>query len=228
MDQILDQLLVWRDPVERSGPENMAVDEVLFETLGGHPLLRFYDWDGGWVSLGYFQNLAEARRLFPDPGLGFVRRMTGGGIVDHRNDLTYSLFLPRGIPLAEARGDLSYRTIHAALAEALGKAGRRARMVTEEEGPDSAACFEKAVAWDLVDDDDKKLAGAGQKRSRTGLLHQGSTLVPGPDRAGRLADALADTLARNPLDWTPSAGILSRAEDLAVRKYALPAWMARR
>ena len=61
MDQIFDQLLVWRDPVERSGPENMAVDEVLFETLGDHPLLRFYDWDGGWVSLGYFQNLAEAR-----------------------------------------------------------------------------------------------------------------------------------------------------------------------
>jgi MSHA biogenesis protein MshG len=37
MSAPFDRLLVWRDPVARSGPENMAIDELLLEVAD------FYD-----------------------------------------------------------------------------------------------------------------------------------------------------------------------------------------
>ena len=68
---------------------NMAKDEYLLSTITC-PTLRFYDWDQATVSIGYFQNHSIAAL----EGLSYVRRATGGGLVDHRNDLTFSLILP--------------------------------------------------------------------------------------------------------------------------------------
>jgi len=78
---LFEVLRVWKDSVARSGPENMAVDEWLTSQTAEGPILRIYDWDGDWVSLGYFQSLAEAQRLFGNE-VSYVRRWTGGGIVD--------------------------------------------------------------------------------------------------------------------------------------------------
>ncbi|MDA0768244.1 MAG: lipoate--protein ligase family protein, partial [Verrucomicrobia bacterium] len=168
MEQPFERLLVWEDPVARPGPENMAVDEVLLEALGEEAVLRIYGWEGDWVSLGYFQKLEVARRVFAGEGVEFVRRMTGGGMVDHREDLTYTLLVPRGHGLAETRGEESYRVIHGAVVEALRRAGVAARMVAENGAGESPACFEKAVAWDVVGEDGRKLAGAGQRRGKGG------------------------------------------------------------
>ena len=227
------QLLVWHDPLARSGPENMALDETLLENLGDLPVLRIYGWKGDWISLGYFQRLAEARRLFPDRGVQFVRRMTGGGIVDHRRDLTYSLLVPRGLPMAEARGDESYRAIHQSVVETLQAADIPARLLDDDDASDSAACFEHGVAWDVVHADGRKLAGAGQKRSRLGLLHQGSILIPDAPQAGvlvirSLAASLSASLAVESCPWSPDPGVLQEAEQLARERYATKSWLERR
>ena len=58
---LFQDLLVWRDPTARTGPENMAIDEWLMSQVGEIPILRFYHWEGDWVSLGYFQSLEAAR-----------------------------------------------------------------------------------------------------------------------------------------------------------------------
>ena len=221
MKKSFDRLLVWPDPVARSGPENMAVDEVLLETLGEEPLLRIYDWEGDWVSLGYFQKIAEARELFAGERVEFVRRMTGGGVVDHREDVTYSLIVPRGQALAEARGEESYRMIHAAVVEALRQAGVVARMLREDDANESVACFEKAVAWDVVGEDGRKIAGAGQKRSRAGLLHQGSVL-------GAVGDGLAGCLSEGCCNWTPNAEFMDRIRKLGCGRYKPVDWLERR
>lgn len=39
----LPELVLWRDPVARSGEEAMAVDEALLE-WGRNPVLRAYRW----------------------------------------------------------------------------------------------------------------------------------------------------------------------------------------
>src|SRR5258708_26441834 len=78
----------------QSGPGqvafNMAMDEALLEAMPrlGQPILRFYSWSEPAASFGYFQKFREVERLTLLRPL--VRRPTGGGIVPHMEDWTYS------------------------------------------------------------------------------------------------------------------------------------------
>lgn len=173
---IFDALEVWFDEEVRTGPENMAVDEWLLESVSEVPILRIYDWAGDWVSLGYFQSLKVAKEIFGEEP-EYVRRWTGGGIVDHRVDVTYTLVMPRELAMARGRGCESYKAIHGAVAECLRKAGMLCELAACDHDGDSAACFEKPVAWDLLGAEGEKIAGAGQRRSRYGTLHQGSVIA---------------------------------------------------
>jgi lipoate-protein ligase A len=82
----------------RQGPErpswNMAFDEALLEAvhLAGNPILRLYGWNEPAATFGYFQKWAEVAswiKLRP-----LIRRPTGGGLVPHDADWTYSLVFP--------------------------------------------------------------------------------------------------------------------------------------
>ncbi len=97
----------------------MAMDEVLLRAAG-QPLLRVYGWSAPAVSFGYFGRFAEVRRLWPAREL--VRRWTGGGIVPHGEDFTYTLVVPRGEPFAGRPAGETYRLIHEAVAAAMGDA----------------------------------------------------------------------------------------------------------
>lgn len=218
----LASLWLWLDPVERPGPEAMAVDEWLLETATA-PVLRVYHWRGEWGSVGYFGCLADAQASFPD--MNWVRRWTGGGTVDHRADWTYSVVVPAGLELAKARGAESYRRIHSALAEALRLEGMEVKLSGGEDSTGTAACFENPVSHDLIDPDGRKLAGAGQRRTSRGLLHQGSVAssCESAQRVQRLASCLADSWKMACL--SPPPQII--AAKVAAR-YGLDAWTKRR
>jgi lipoate-protein ligase A len=179
-------LKLWIDDVARSGPEAMAVDEWLL-SLAQQPVLRVYGWSGSWGSVGYFGSLEAAKSLLP--GLNWVRRWTGGGTVDHRDDWTYTLVVPAGHECCGSRGAESYRLIHGALAQALCDEGGNARLADGHGQTGSALCFQNPVGHDVIDGAGVKLAGAGQRRTRIGLLHQGSV-------AGRCDAAKSATRAR--------------------------------
>ena len=218
-------LRLWIDPVKRPGPEAMAVDEWLLETAE-RPVLRVYGWLGEWGSVGYFGSLADARASFP--GVEWVRRWTGGGTVDHRADWTYTVVAPAGETLVGLKGAESYRILHAALAACLIEEGIDARLSTGAEETGAALCFENPVSHDLVGAGNRKLAGAGQRRTSRGLLHQGSvalTCDPAASkaRAERLASCLAGDWAA--CDFQPPEDVI--AEKVRAR-YAQPAWTERR
>jgi lipoate-protein ligase A len=219
-------LELWIDAVGRDGFANMAVDEWLLETVS-RPLLRVYRWAPGWGSFGYFVPDAEAAESLA--GLKRVRRWTGGGIVDHRADWTFTLAVPARDWLAGMKGAASYREIHAALAAALTAAGHDVRLAAAAAPARGGDCFTHAVEHDLVDARGRKLAGGGQRRSRDGLLHQGSVAPPHGaavdfSRLGRdLAQALAaevETVAPEP----PDAEIARRVE----ARYGRADWARRR
>lgn len=172
------------------GIANMARDVALLDDLAGESLLRIYYWSGSWVSYGYFQNEETAQEHFPDAGIQFVKRPTGGGLVDHRNDLTYTLIIPRGDPFALLGRLDCYLAIHRLVQTALTRQGVSSHLLTQEDGK-GAACFEHPVPGDLIAaETGLKLAGAAQRRTRQGLLHQGSISCP-----GIVVDTLADDLA---------------------------------
>jgi lipoate-protein ligase A len=161
----------------------MAVDEALLRRVTA-PVLRLYSWDRPAVSIGYFQS--------PDvvpPGREFVRRFTGGGLVDHAGDRTYTLVLPREHPLGLAGASSSYCSIHRALVRALEAAGVAATLTSEDLPGVEGVCFRKPVRHDVLDAGGVKLAGAAQRRTREGVLHQGSI------RAGDLPTGWTECLA---------------------------------
>lgn len=221
---VFEQLQLWLDPLRRPGPEAMAVDEWLLETAAA-PLLRIYGWRGNWGSVGYFGKLAEARATYPE--IDWVRRWTGGGTVDHRADWTYTLIAPTGSTLARLRGAESYRILHAALAEALLAEGICARLSSGADQTGAALCFENPVGHDLIAPNGRKLAGAGQRRTCRGLLHQGSVAAAcdaefSKIRAFHLAAALAESW--HIVDFQPS---VARIGELIATRYGSPAWSGR-
>lgn len=176
---------------EASPAHNMAVDEALLRLMPERetPVLRIYGWDRPCQSIGYFQPTTEAI-----PDLELVRRYTGGGLVDHRKDVTYTVVLPRSHPLAQVSMAESYEALHEGVAEALVQIGLDAVLAKQADEVESSACFQKAVCYD-VKVGDQKVAGAAQRRTREGMLHQGSVLLSGESHRQQLREVLAEALA---------------------------------
>lgn len=211
---------------------NMAVDELLLAQAGpllaGVPLVRVYGWAGPAVSIGYAQRLTA---VLPAPGVTVVRRPTGGGMVWHDVDLTYTVVVPAGHPLAALERLASYRVFHRAVIRLLAGCGICGRLVeAAPPAPDRATmrCFVSPTIYDVLWDGGKA-AGAAQRRTRDGLLHQGSILLAptGLARSGlaeRLRTALAEELAVSWSGFEPPPTFLEAAADLAASKYAAESW----
>src|ERR1043166_5757278 len=139
---ILGELEVYHDDVPRSAPMNMAVDEALLgsATL---PALRFYRWRGPALSFGYFGTYAEVADQCSEREI--VRRWTGGGVVPHGNDLTYSVIIPASHPFF-ARSSLAiYSDLHDAIRGALKLNGITATLANSVSPKVSENCFANAV-----------------------------------------------------------------------------------
>jgi len=204
-----------------SAAANMAIDESLLRHARD-PILRIYGWEEVCVSIGYFQKASVVAT-----GTSFVRRYTGGGLVEHGRDLTYTLVLPADHPLTAAGTLPSYRAIHEGVASALRGAGVDCHLATAQPKKDHASCFLKPVPADILDSQGGKLAGAAQRRTRQGCLHQGSILLPGQIPA-QLAKILPDHLARVlQTSWSTTAQTCAEkelAEKLFRERYSTRDW----
>ncbi len=218
---LFKRLLVLEDETAASAALNMAIDEALLEQCQ-RPLLRFYGWRSPAISFGYFGKIAEAEA--EAKGREFVRRWTGGGIVPHGRDLTYSLVTPVSDPAAAEGPVTTYRLLHSAIRDALLAEGRETRLAEEAAPKISDACFANPVRHDLLRGE-QKIAGAAQRRTRRGFLHQGSIQLPDLPATfrRRFALRLTDDLELVSL----SAAVLKRAEILAAEKYGSEAWIRR-
>src|SRR5436309_11613167 len=106
---------IYHDLSARAAAMNMAIDEALLEyaTL---PSIRFYRWHSPALSFGYFGRFSDVAAYAPQRDL--VRRWTGGGIVFHGDDLTYSIVIPANhTAFAESSASI-YDKVHRALVSA--------------------------------------------------------------------------------------------------------------
>jgi len=217
---------VWRDGANAAAV-NMARDEALlrFSADIGQPVIRFYSWSEPAATFGYFQRIAEIESWTTLRPL--IRRPTGGGLVPHDADWTYSVVFPPGSVWHRLRAEESYRRLHDWICRALNDAGAAAHLspCCAKELP--GRCFAGAEKHDVIGERGK-IAGAAQRRNKLGLLIQGS-VQPAAAGTGVTRDAweralLAILTAEHgtpPADWTPPADYLARAEELAAR-YASP------
>ncbi len=224
----------WR--LLQSGPGesefNMAFDEALLESMPrlGKPVLRFYGWTEPAASFGYFQkynDVESATLLRP-----LVRRPTGGGIVPHDADWTYSLTFPTGNDWYSLRAEASYRRVHEWIQAAFARLDVPTELAAGVRKAALGQCFagyEKSdVLWR-----GKKIAGAAQRRTRAGLLIQGSVQPP-PLPLAKIdwQQAVCDVAVRDfGAQWAefdPDTWLRERAEALAREKYAQAAYNQKR
>lgn len=205
---------------EQDRARNMAVDEALLK-LCKEPVLRFYRWSEQAVSIGYFQSWEVVPKERP-----FVRRYTGGGLVDHEKDFTYSIIVPKSHAIHREGIHASYRRIHEQITKALNDAGIEAMLEQSDNKANEPACFKKAVRFDIVNKN-KKLAGAAQRRTREGCLHQGSVVVENLDFESFIKSASPHLIKI--MDQTSEQSSLTKEEEnlakkLKEEKYSTKEW----
>lgn len=208
-----------------SAPENMAVDEAVARTAEV-PTLRVYRWATPAITFGYFEpwNEVLAGLSEVEHSLEKVRRWTGGGVVRHGHDLTYALAVPRSHPFSRLPAVETYGLLHQGLQAVFEKQGQHTGLTPTTGAKTSRACFENPVQFDLLLGD-RKVAGAAQRRSRHGLLHQGSIQGTeiGPGFALHLASALGGNINLRELSMQEQAA----ARELSVTKYSTREWNER-
>ena len=158
---------------------NMAADLMLLESYPSPKNIRFraYAWSEPAFTFGVSQSWAQYREIVP-ARYPLVRRSTGGGLVSHLEDWTFALVIPDGHPLFKADAMASYAAVHEALLQALVIQGQPVKLAPMPAGtrdfqsPDD--CAQRSEPIDLVrSDDGRMVAGAAQKRTRSGLLIEG-------------------------------------------------------
>jgi len=207
---------------------NMALDEALLAHAArlGRPVLRFYGWTEPAATFGYFQKFAEVAQATPLRPL--VRRPTGGGMVPHAADWTYSVTFPPGHAWHALAAEESYRRIHDWLRQAFAAWNVETELAPSAVKTRPGQCFAGHEKSDLLWHG-QKIAGAAQRRNRLGLLIQGSVQPPGVPLPRRDFEAALCAVAREQAgaiwsELTPDAGLRQQAERLAAEKYSQPAY----
>jgi len=222
-------LNVYHDIASRSAAVNMAIDEALLETAE-IPTIRFYTWDHPALSFGYFGKFADVKNHAPRRDL--ARRWTGGGTVFHGDDLTYSIVIPASETAFGESSMSIYENVHRALCRVLLERGQDAVVaaVADRGAGVSAAghsgeCFANPVRADVLSNG-RKVAGAAQRRTRRGLLQQGS--IQGIDLANKFADQFARELCSKCCRKTLDEHLIARAHEIAEEKYGAQVWLRKR
>jgi len=203
---------------------NMALDEALLEAASrlGKPVLRFYGWTEPAATFGYFQKYADVERATHLRPL--IRRPTGGGIVPHDADWTYSFIVPPGHEWHLLKAEESYRRIHEWIQAAFAKLKIETELAPAAKKSAPGQCFVGHEKFDLLWCG-KKIAGAAQRRNKLGLLIQGSVQPPPPARSRSDWEQAMVEVARRELnatlkDFPPDAQLHAHAEQLVRRKYS--------
>ena len=225
---------VWYLLQSAVGPSarNMAWDEALLEAVArlGHPVLRFYGWTEPAATFGYSQRFADVSNWTTLRPL--LRRPTGGGLVPHDRDWTYSLVFPPGHWWYELRATESYQRVHEWIRAAFAKLNLEMHLSQNCRKEALGQCFIGAEQFDVLWNG-QKIAGAAQRRNRLGLLIQGSVQPPSATLARQAWErAMCDAVpSLEKVIWReldPDQGLATRVQQLSSQKYELLDYHQRR
>ncbi|MBS0653380.1 MAG: hypothetical protein JSR39_07635 [Verrucomicrobia bacterium] len=185
----------------RSAAENMQIDAELLEGAWDktRPILHLYDWEGDCATYGYFVDPGKYLNLdgVKKRNLNLARRPTGGGIVFHVWDMAFSVVVPSCRPEFSLNTLDNYGFVNRAVLGAVKEFIREHSDLTLIPEDFAAMdlqcqhfCMAKPTKYDLVLEG-KKIAGAAQRKTKGGFLHQGTiSLVMPPE--DYLRDVLRD------------------------------------
>ncbi len=157
---------------------NMAVDEALLRTFkeGDLPIFRLYEWEEPSLSIGRFSDPLEVLHWesVEKAGMAYVRRMTGGGILVHGDDLSYTLIVPESFAKENGVRE-SYRYLCGFLLAFYRKIGVDADFAGEQgcRLAHTEVCLAGKERYDIVIDG-RKIGGNAQRHTHEAMLQHGS------------------------------------------------------
>lgn len=171
----------------------MRQDALLLEAAHTftQPILHLYEWEGASATYGYFNrpeqfiNMQAARCK----GLQLARRPTGGGIIFHLWDMAFSVLMPSHRAEFSQNTLENYAFVNQAVLHAVQAffGQRRPLCLIQEDALALEACcahfcMARPTKYDVLLEG-KKVAGAAQRKTKAGFLHQGSIALtlPAPD-----------------------------------------------
>jgi len=165
-----------------SAAYNMALDEKIFHQYitDGVPVFRIYGWDAPSFTYGLSQSPEsgiDMARCGAD-GIQIAKRMTGGGLLFHNDEITYSLVCDKTDIGEPDNVFVSYRKICAFLISFYRSLGLKASFALEaEDFKDRCAphelCSASREKYDIIING-KKIGGNAQKRKRRVVFQHGS------------------------------------------------------
>jgi lipoate-protein ligase A len=147
-----------------------------------------------------------------------MRRWTGGGTVFHGEELTLGLAIPASEDFTCLSSAQIYQAIHEALLPAIRQILPNAKLVALEDCRCGPVCFESPVAYDIIAGS-RKILGGALRRSRQGILYQGSLHASVPPIS------LAEALAHEVLPPENLPALEKSAAALVSQRYGDPAWL---
>jgi lipoate-protein ligase A len=171
----------------------MALDDALLQSFDPQrslPVLRLYGWSSPTLSVGRFQDAAGVLRLdcCRDAGVPVVRRISGGGVIYHKSELTYSIVCsPEQIQAADSI-KVTYRIMAGFLLQFYRNLGLKADFAMDSAngsecvGGRTPFCFAGREQFDILVGG-RKIGGNAQRRLKNVIFQHGS--IP-------LADALSE------------------------------------
>lgn len=161
---------------------NMALDKKIFDRYmeDGIPVFRVYGWKSASFTYGVSQkpeNEIDIKRCALD-SIRIAKRMTGGGVLFHHNEITYSLVCAKE-DIGEPDGVfVSYRRICAFLIHFYRSLGLDASFALEAKDfknrcASHELCSASREKYDILING-KKIGGNAQKRKRRAVFQHGS------------------------------------------------------
>lgn len=209
----------------------MAIDEIIScdKTLEDKNFLRFYNWqEQKAITFGYAQRSKSLKEQL-EAGYQITRRPSGGGIVYHEGDLTFSIIFNSTDKVEEI-----YKKLHTAIAGELKKYINQVQNYSQKnifkpvENGQSKSCFANPVLDDLMVDG-KKILGGAIRRFGNRILYQGTLQIADARTKEEYKQAIKNALEKYFKETSfikeISKDFLIKIEDKATQVYKSAAWI---
>ncbi len=167
--------------IKESGQINMNIDLFMLDQTSLDKdvifTLRFYTWDGCWISIGHHQkNLPHKWLELSRQGLiNIVRRPSGGGAVLHNGGITYALTFKKSL-----YERFSYERVNDWLKESFDKLNVSLKNGTISKSIVQDNCFGSSFTCDLIDHNGFKRIGSAIFSKKGSFLQHGEIQLDPP------------------------------------------------
>ena len=173
---------------------NSSIDSALFKAFkkDSLPVLRLYSWQDS-VTFGLSQNPSDYVTLLKEYKNNFAKRITGGGVLFHGHDISYSLIIPTSYIQNKGVKE-TYELICSFILEFYSSFGLKANFAKDIEEiilSKNAFCQVGFEAYDIIING-KKIGGNAQKRSKNVIFQHGSIPLKTIEKNERYGSSLED------------------------------------